>query len=412
MDKIRIGIDSNGFSTWGGGIDFITTVSEVLEATGRVRTCLMIGQSGKLEMFLRKLKLLLLCRFDMLEYRKRVTKISEEMTPLLNGFSVCSPNTEKVFYTRSLLRLITGEDRNFKKSLSDNGIRLIMPSMVSSAGLTVPQIGYIYDFQHKYLKEFFSEEECRRRDKAFSHQVKCSKYLIVNAQDVKKDILKYYPDCTCEIIVLPFKPFQKPEFDENTDLKKYKLPPKYYMIANQFWMHKDHMTAFKALEMAWSEGHRDMHIVCTGKMMDDRNSDYIRELKENISRLSCRDNIHFLGYIPKDDQLAVMKNSVGLIQPTLFEGGPGGGSVYNALCLGLPCLVSDIPVNKEISGYDNVYFFKKQDPSDLARLMTEHFSDSHCDETAVNKKIKENLNEYKEYLLERILEILNDPNNK
>lgn len=411
MEKIRIGIDSNGFSSWGGGIDFITTISEVLEATGKVQTCLIIGQSGKLEMLLRKLKLLLICGFDRAEYRKRLQKITDETVPLITGFSICSPDTELVFYTRSLLRFITGKDRNFTKCLPDNDIRLVMPSFVSTPGLSVPQIGYIYDFQHKYLKEFFTDEICRQRDKDFSLRVKNSKYLIVNAQDVKKDILKYYPDCTCEIIVLPFKPFQKPEFDENTDLKKYDLPEKYYMIANQFWMHKDHMTAFKALETAWSEGHRDMHIVCTGKMADDRNSDYIRELNENIGRMSCRDNIHFLGYIPKDDQLAVMKNAVGLIQPTLFEGGPGGGAVYNALCLGLPCLVSDIPVNKEITGYDNVYFFEKQNSSELARLMIEHFDDDHCDEAAVNKKIEENLNEYKEYLLKKILEILKKEDN-
>ena len=43
-----------------------------------------------------------------------------------------------------------------------------------------------------------------------------------------------------------------------------------------------------------------------------------------------------------------MKESIAVIQPTLFEGGPGGGSIYDAISLGVPAIISDIPVNREI----------------------------------------------------------------
>ena len=66
--------------------------------------------------------------------------------------------------------------------------------------------------------------------------------------------------------------------------------------------------------------------------------------------------IHFLGYIPKKDQLQILRGAIALLQPTLFEGGPGGGAVYDAVSLGVPSIVSDIPVNKEILG-GNVFFF-------------------------------------------------------
>jgi glycosyltransferase involved in cell wall biosynthesis len=65
-----------------------------------------------------------------------------------------------------------------------------------------------------------------------------------------------------------------------------------------------------------------------------------------------------------------MKKSIALIQPTLFEGGPGGGSVYDAIAHGVPCIVSDIPVNMEIED-DNVLFFKAGSSDDLSMKMIE-----------------------------------------
>jgi glycosyltransferase involved in cell wall biosynthesis len=63
-----------------------------------------------------------------------------------------------------------------------------------------------------------------------------------------------------------------------------------------------------------------------------------------------------------------MKHAHAVLQPTLFEGGPGGGSVYDAVSLGVPAIVSDIPVNLEIDD-PTVSFFRARDPQDLAEKM-------------------------------------------
>ncbi len=63
-----------------------------------------------------------------------------------------------------------------------------------------------------------------------------------------------------------------------------------------------------------------------------------------------------------------MKNCIALIQPTLFEGGPGGGSVYNAISVGKKCIVSNIKINKEIVD-NNVLFFKAGNNQNLALKM-------------------------------------------
>jgi glycosyltransferase involved in cell wall biosynthesis len=65
-----------------------------------------------------------------------------------------------------------------------------------------------------------------------------------------------------------------------------------------------------------------------------------------------------------------MRQASALIQPTLFEGGPGGGSVYDAMAVGTRAIVSDIPVNREIRD-SHVTFFPAGSAQELANAMRE-----------------------------------------
>ncbi len=71
------------------------------------------------------------------------------------------------------------------------------------------------------------------------------------AQSVKNDLIKFYDAKAENIIVLPFTPKIKEEFleDNSSLIKKHNLPKRYFLISNQFWMHKDHSTAFKAFAL-------------------------------------------------------------------------------------------------------------------------------------------------------------------
>ena len=75
-----------------------------------------------------------------------------------------------------------------------------------------------------------------------------------------------------------------------------------------------------------------------------------------------------LGLIPKRDQIELLKGAVALIQPTLFEGGPGGGAAYDAIGLDVSVILSDIPVNLEID-CGQVAFFPAGDAEALSVLM-------------------------------------------
>ena len=92
--------------------------------------------------------------------------------------------------------------------------------------------------------------------------------------------------------------------------------------------------------------------------------------------------IKILNVIPKNDQINLIRSSLGLIQPTLYEGGPGGFSVYESISIGKKVIISNIPINKEINK-GNKIFFKAHNSNDLYLKLKKIINKKNTDE---NKK--------------------------
>lgn len=234
-----------------------------------------------------------------------------------------------------------------------------------------PWSGYIADLQHKRLPHLFKRVERWHRDRRMRRMLAEAPAVIVNAASVARDIEEFFPGRNARLYALPFCPPADPERLNSTEdparRVKYNLPVAYFLISNQFWIHKSLDTAFRALRMVRDAGY-DVHIVCTGETYDYRWPKHFDNLLALVSKLKLNDRVHILGLIPKADQLAIMRGSLAVIQPTLFEGGPGGGSVYDAVSTGTPALVSDIPVNSEID-LGLVGFFTAASANDLSAKM-------------------------------------------
>ncbi len=98
-----------------------------------------------------------------------------------------------------------------------------------------------------------------------------------------------------------------------------------------------------------------------------------------------------------------MRRAIALLQPTLFEGGPGGGAVADALALGVRCIVSDIETNLEIEN-EKVSFFHTGSPNSLAEEMMT-VMENHVNLDISNdqiSKIKENKKKIGEFLVEML----------
>ena len=268
-----------------------------------------------------------------------------------------------------LIRRLTGEPARFatprRKESPEKGLQAFPEFDAAGPFLSPPDwmdgnawVGYLFDCQHRRLPHFFSEQERSARDDQFAKLVRTAPVVIVHSLDVKADLISYFAPLRAEIVALPFaaaadsKWFQ---LDSAKVLQRYRLPAQYFLCSNQFWQHKNHGVILEALALARSQN-KQMPVVFTGQMLDYRNPNYVTDLMARVKALGISDDCHFLGLIPKLDQIAIMRSAVAVIQPTLFEGSPGGLASAEAIGVGQRVIVSDIPVNREIQQYVSEFF--------------------------------------------------------
>jgi glycosyltransferase involved in cell wall biosynthesis len=205
---------------------------------------------------------------------------------------------------------------------------VILPA-VHSLGTDFPRpwVGYAYDFQHKYFPQYFTPDDCRSRDEHFAEILTQSRALIVNSRAAAADIVKFVPEATARVFTLPFAPAPSRDWLEDRPdvLPRYGVTQPFFIISNQFWIHKDHATAFDAFRLT-AQHDPKIALVCTGSTVDSRNPDYFPGLLARLKNWGLDRRVHIPGLIPKRDQIELMKNACAVIQPTLFEGGPGGGA--------------------------------------------------------------------------------------
>ena len=231
---------------------------------------------------------------------------------------------------------------------------------------------WIYDFQHKYLPHLFTRHEVIHRDKEFTKIAKLSKRIVLSSNCAASDFCKFFPDSKAEIEVLQFRtPLQDNwcEDDVISIQKKYKLPDRFFLVSNQFWQHKNHKIIFEALKILKDKSIHPI-IVYTGNIQDYRNSDYIDTIFKMIQEYSLEAQTYLLGLIPKKDQMQLMRRSIAVIQPSLFEG--WSTVVEDARCLGKNIILSDFPVHLE-QNPPNSAFFDRYSSSQLADLIDKYW---------------------------------------
>ena len=361
----RVAVVLDGFDKWAGGLDFIRLILNGLLVDPGMQVQLLIPRAS---------------------LRMRLRSLAGALVRLLQGAAkgrlkwLPSPGFEPEaiaalfadFGTRAAPHFYVNTRQGLVRAIGTSGAQVVLPSMVAlGRDFPFPWVGYIFDFQHRQLPEFFRPNERQQRDAAFSKMLTEADVVLANAIAVRNDAESYFPGSARKIVCLPFAPSPKPEWlalDPAAVQRAYGLPSRYFIVCNQFWIHKDHATAVRAFATFRAEHGGDIALVCTGGLHDFRAPGHVDGIRALIESLGLGTRVHLLGHIPKADQIALLRGSIAVLQPTLCEGGPGGGAVYDAVAFGVPALVSDIPVNREISA-GNCQFFAPADAPALAALM-------------------------------------------
>jgi len=234
-------------------------------------------------------------------------------------------------------------------------------------------INWIPDFQHLHLPDMFLEEEIVGRNKNFLKLIKRSDKIVLSSFDALSDFNVFAPDYAEKVDVLQFvsqpdnKYFRLDEDDKKVLIEKYNLSKNFFYIPNQFWKHKNHIVVFEAIKIL-KEKKIEINVVCTGYMKDYRNIEYISRIKEFIQVNKLQENIKLLGLVDYEDVFALIKFSIAVINPSLFEG--WSSTVEECKSVGKNMILSDLNVHKE--QYPTATFFDRNDIDNLVKILEQY----------------------------------------
>lgn len=236
---------------------------------------------------------------------------------------------------------------------------------------------WIPDFQEYYLPVFFKTEEIQGRKTDQALIIQTARNIVFSSHAAQNDFNTIYPGNKLEQHVLQFAVTSRPASGSASEcLARYGIDRPYFICSNQFWKHKNHTIVLKALA-GLKRTHPQVLVVFTGKEHDYRNPTYFEELMALRLELDLSNQTKFLGFISREDQLALMQAAAAVIQPSLFEG--WSTVVEDAKSMSVPLVVSALDVHKEqLADYAAKIFFAPEDAGQLRVGMAQVLDGQLC----------------------------------
>ena len=235
-------------------------------------------------------------------------------------------------------------------------------------GLKFKTVSWIPDFQHVHLPGLFTKRDVKERNKSIKSLLQVSNATILSSHDAYRDCLNFEIGPKKHLHILQFVSQPNPEVFNlkiNFCKDKYDLPQRYFYLPNQFWKHKNHLQVFKAVKQLKNLG-LDVTVVCSGSMHDYRHPQHIEEIRSYIKDNKLEKNIILLSLIDYLDVLYLMRFSVSVINPSLFEG--WSSTVEECKSIGKNMILSDLNVHKEQNPAESSYF-ELTSPTSLENLL-------------------------------------------
>lgn len=320
------------------------------------------------------------------------------------------------WFLRKLLTKLMGRDVLLERLLLKHHVSLLSHTDALGRHAALPCLCWIPDFQHRRLPQFFQDWEIRLRDRMFERWMKYGNDIILSSRAAEHDLKELYPNCPARTHVLNFVSAVAPlpsHFSFEELRVRLNLPAKYFLVANQFWGHKNHQIIVQALAKLKAAGH-EVYVVASGNTSDHRQPDTFINLIELARQLDVEPQFKALGMISFSDLSQVMHHALAFINPSLFEG--WNTSVEEAKSLGKPVLLSDIAVHREQAPKNGMYF-PALDADTLANQMLTLWKQSSSENhSAVSlqaqSEFAERQTQFGQRYQEIVLETLNSPNHR
>jgi glycosyltransferase involved in cell wall biosynthesis len=254
-----------------------------------------------------------------------------------------------------------------ERALRRGGVQVLVGESVVWQLGKVASVGWLWDFQHLHLPELFDAREVERRERKFKLTLRLADRILAT-RSVERDACAFAPTHASKIRVVQPLTLIDPdvyERDASAVVDKYHLPAKFFYAPGQFWLHKNHLRLFEALNLLADRGVKP-HVVLTGSTLEYRDPDYFPWLMQFVADCELSDQVHYLGTVSRSDVFDLMRQSVCVVNASRFEG--WGYAVDEAASVGKRILASDIAAHRDQAAPACEYF-DADDAEDLAEKL-------------------------------------------
>ena len=269
-------------------------------------------------------------------------------------------------------------------ALERDKIQMVWYATPQYIPVDVPYIATMWDIQHR-LQPWFPEVsragEWDHREKIYARFLRMATYIIAPNQTGQDELAMFYqiPPARFRRLRHPVPHIEKTPTKEEVAsvLEKHHISNRYIFYPAQFWAHKNHVNLLKAFSILHKNYHLDLDLVFTGS--DQGNLEYIKSLVQN---LSMNGKVHFLGFVPRDDLMALYAGAFALTYVTYF--GPENLPPLEAFACGCPVIASAVAGAKEQLG-DAALLVDGSKPEEIAIAVKKIHDNPHLREKLIQK---------------------------
>jgi glycosyltransferase involved in cell wall biosynthesis len=250
----------------------------------------------------------------------------------------------------------------FERSLEERGVEMVWFATNYAEDCDQPFVFTIFDVEHvrqPWFPEVSASGEWERRHYYFSRYIPKATRIIVPNEAGREQLMRYWRVEPDRFLLLGHP---TPEFALNAageplpprhGLDERGIGPRYLLYPAQFWAHKNHATLFEALGLL-----EDFELVCVGS-----DKGQLERQRALASELGVAGRVHFLGFVPTEELIALYRHAHALTYVSLF--GPENLPPLEAMALGCPVIAADVPGAREQLG-DAALRVAPLDPSAIA----------------------------------------------
>jgi glycosyltransferase involved in cell wall biosynthesis len=303
--------------------------------------------------------------------------VAQAGTPAARAVPVDFDRPQPHMISRVIRRATRTQARSaIVRAIDDNDVPVALLTVTFAAEARhLAAVGWIPDFQHVHLPEYFSPDELRNRDASFRLLAKHASIVLLSSENARDHFVEFEPEHAHKARVasfpslLAFEELPRPAAPAR---ERFHLPEKFALVVNQFWRHKNHGVVLDALAQLKRDGTR-VPTVMAGLPVDYRDplNRAVTDALQTIAAAELNEEVTILGHVDDGDLYDLMRAAAVVVQPSRFEG--WSTVVQDCKALGRPVVCSDIPVHRE-QAPQALDFFPCDEPAVLANILARRWA--------------------------------------